>query len=128
MFEKEIRDMKIIDGRTASRTFISGGLGSTSFMIALFSGNEMIAFLMGITLAWSLFMLFDAVFPFNKRFHGLTAFLFFITGIICAAIASPVMYIYLMLMIAGGLAIYRHFISTLMGREESGSEQNNEEI
>ena len=121
---------KVIDMRTASRCFLAGSLATTSILIAYFAHNEMIALFMGIFLTWSMLMLFDAVFPFERRFHGITGLISLVTGITLAIVMSPAMHLYFIIIIVLVGILYMKRIKGLMGRSAKGkkSRENEEDI
>ena len=113
MFKKSVKEESFFDARTAARSFIAGGLGATSFMIAFFSKNEMVALFMGIFLAFSLLIMLDVVMPFHRRFHPVSGLIFLVLGIISAIIMSPALALYLVIMITAACASYRKAIKRM---------------
>ncbi len=103
-----VREEKIIDFRTFSRCFLASSIATTVFLVAYIARNESIAFIMGIFLAWAILMLFDAILPYHRRFHGFNGVVAIILGIIVAIIMSPIpiMYIYFVILVIASIAIY----------------------
>ncbi len=117
MLRKERGEEKIIDGRIFSRCFLAGSMATTVFIIAFFAHNDMIALLMGIFLAWAILMVFDAILPYHKRFHGINGLAALALGVLAAIIFSPFQFIYfyfIIIVIASVVVYYRpvkNFIS-----------------
>ena len=103
---KLTREESIIDGCTFSKCFLAGSMATTVFLIAYFAHDEFVAFFMGIFLAWSIMMIFDAILPYHRRFHGLNGSVALVLGIIIAIILSPYMYIYFTVLVIASVAVY----------------------
>lgn len=113
MFRKK-EDPDIVGKRTAVRCFIGSAMGSTAFMIAYFARNEMIALIMGIFLAWAILMFFDAILPYDRRFHAISGLVAFIAGIIISVIMSPLMHFFLVITIILGILVYIKHVKVII--------------
>ncbi|NOX71707.1 MAG: hypothetical protein GXO64_03345 [Candidatus Micrarchaeota archaeon] len=116
MPQKEFEEMKIVDIRTISRAFLGSALGSTSFMIAFFSHNEMTALGMGMALAFAFLIIIDAVFPFYRRFYGISFVVFVVLGIASSVIMSPRLDVYFVVLVLFTIFTYRKHIPVLRGK------------
>ncbi len=103
---KPAREESVIDGRTFSRCYLAGSMATTVFIIAYFAHSEFVAFFMGIFLAWSILMVFDAILPYHRKFYGLNGSVALISGIIIAIVLSPYMYIYFIILLIGAIVVY----------------------
>ncbi|MBN2102180.1 MAG: hypothetical protein JW716_04900 [Candidatus Aenigmarchaeota archaeon] len=123
---KLVREESVIDGRTFSRCYLAGSMASTVFLIAYFAHNEFVAFFMGIFLAWSILMVFDAILPYHRRFHGLNGSVALILGVIAAIILSPYMYIYFIILLIASIAVYSKPVKNFLFPKRISSKDDEE--
>ncbi|HDT11443.1 MAG TPA: hypothetical protein ENN58_01755 [bacterium] len=123
---KLTREESVIDWRTFSRCYLAGSMSTTVFLIAYFARNELVAFFMGIFLAWSILMIFDAILPYHRRFHGFNGSVALILGIIMGIIMSPYMYIYFILLLIASIGIYIKPVKKLLFRKGTKNRDDEE--